>query len=339
MTLFLFNYDCEFEWANDPAQVANPQSPWAVLNAQAPILWPLMQPGDRLAVYGHPQFSTEFAEILGFVPELWPVQGGPTNRVTLDLGPYSGAICPWGWSPRALKLAGRPVDLTYKKLFSKTFDRPHPLAPPCHLVSGPETLPEALAQAYQDWGPTRVKHPLGSSGRLSAIYLGGPPPKAWFRWAKEGLILEKQLDLKAEWSLQFELEPEGPRFLGGTKLFTTRQGAHLGNWAGPMGGHLAPLEPTALALAQKVFKEGYLGPLGIDILETTERLYLGEINPRLTMGRLALEWSAKLGQPGLLSMSGPGPRPFGWREIFTESGPHAQGRRLGWQKMETFENL
>lgn len=337
--LFAYNYDFEFELAGAQAQPARHRLPWHLLNRQALLLWPLLSPGDSLAVYETPDpaLVAPLAERLGFVPRWFVIPEVETNRIGqdlqgLDLGGLE--LVPWGWSPSMERLAGRDTGFLPARFNSKLFSqalRPKELAPRSAVVDDSQWLPRFLAQAQAEWGRLLVKHPWGTSGKWQ-LALDGPPTakvlataKAWIREAG-GVLVEERLPLEAEWSLQFEVEPSGPKLLGVTRLFCDPMGSHRANQVGPVPQ--VPLKPVLLAaeaMAKILAQEGYLGPLGVDLLESGGSLKIGELNARLTMGRLCLEWARALGEPGRLEVGPPGTLKPGLRLNFVYSDKLSRG--------------
>ncbi|MDT8447083.1 MAG: hypothetical protein RRB13_09370 [bacterium] len=316
--LFLYNYDFEFELAGLPHEPVQGRKPWYFLNRQALLLWPLLSEGDALAVYQIPpdEVTGPLKERLGFLPQWVLVQGKETNRIGLDLLGQQAQLAefeliPWGWSPSLEQLAGAPPSLMAARGNSKLFGhqlRPPEFAPQAAIIDEVDLLEDMLNQARADWGPLLVKHPWGSSGRLSERLEGPASAKQlerWALWINEcgGLLVEKRMELSAEWSLQYDLAPTGPRLIGVTRLYTDSNGAHRANALGQQPSEaIKPMLSGAEAMVRIFWSEGFRGPLGLDVLESAGRFFLGEVNLRLTMGRLALEWGRALGIAGRLEV-------------------------------------
>ncbi|OGG99737.1 MAG: hypothetical protein A2600_14015 [Candidatus Lambdaproteobacteria bacterium RIFOXYD1_FULL_56_27] len=347
--LFAYNYDFEFELAGAQVQPARHRLPWHLLNRQALLLWPLLEPGDFLAVYEEPDpaLVAPLAERLGFVPKWWVIPAQETNRVGQDLqGMDLGGLelVPWGWSPSMERLAGKDTGLLPARFNSKLFShalRPKELAPRAAVVDDPQWLPRFLAQAQQEWGRLLVKHPWGASGKWQ-LALDGPPTakvlataRAWVREAG-GVLVEERLPLEGEWSLQFEVEANGPKLLGITRLFCDPMGSHRANQVGLQPQvPLKPVLQAAEAMAGVLAQEGYLGPLGVDLLESRGGLKIGELNARLTMGRLCLEWARALGEPGRMEIGPPGTMGPGLRLNFAYSDKLGRGWETVYQTNPT----
>ncbi len=165
-----------------------------------------------------------------------------------------------------------------------------------------------------------VKEALGLAGR-NAIRLWEPEvlsaQRRWIEKACAGgrsVVVEPWLERTADFSLQLEIEDAGPRLLGFTGLEVDRRGQYLGNHVAPAphglpaavtralrGSGLMPpdalgfLREFAVFVGQRLAGEGYRGPLGVDAFvyrdaDGRHRLKpLVELNPRHTMGRVALE--------------------------------------------------
>ncbi len=131
--------------------------------------------------------------------------------------------------------------------------------------------------------------------------------------AGRGLILEPWMDRVLDFSIQFESEPGGLRFKGWTKALNDHRGQYAGSVVSPAftrgmdrslaiflsgshGNRLKKLTDTLRRFLDPfVLDAGYFGPIGVDafVYRTNEGTLvlkpIVEINPRFTMGRLALE--------------------------------------------------
>lgn len=188
--------------------------------------------------------------------------------------------------------------------------------------SGSEAL-EAI-QSIRQRGHHRVvaKQALGLAGQ-NALRLWEPEllPNQ-IRWL-EGLfaagrtvIIEPWLDRLADFSVQTEMTSRGLELLGYAGLINDQRGQFQANTAAPdfsrrlpsavsevfrgqseIARRLPRLYPEALLprLESRLKAAGFLGPLGIDAFAYRDRdggvrlKAVVEINPRYTMGRLALE--------------------------------------------------
>jgi uncharacterized ferritin-like protein (DUF455 family) len=187
------------------------------------------------------------------------------------------------------------------------------------------TLAEAMTQidAIRQRGCHNIiiKEALGVAGH-NAIRLLEPElletQRRWItRAIKSGrrLVIEPWLERKVDFSVQLEMQSSGLSLIGYAGLSNDWKGQYQGNWAGPgfrqricvdlprLFPAVRDISNRVLELNQKIFrlletelrKAGYLGPVGIDafVYKTPHgecRLKpIVEINPRYTMGRLALE--------------------------------------------------
>jgi uncharacterized ferritin-like protein (DUF455 family) len=129
------------------------------------------------------------------------------------------------------------------------------------------------------------------------------------------IIIEPWLDKVHDLSIQLEVGSDQIRILETRKFLTGKQFEYRGTFLGPLRNAFEPatlmllqtLLPTwkilARDLGQTLRENGYQGPVGIDALiyaDSNKKLKLKpivEINPRWTMGRIALEIEKRI-QPG-----------------------------------------
>lgn len=145
-----------------------------------------------------------------------------------------------------------------------------------------------------------------------------PAQRQWLSHAvNDGgqLVVEPWLERELDFSVQLEMEPGGLRLCGYTGLMNDLKGQFLANWAEPDYGRCPPAKLIALfaapadildrvgnlygeifsLLEAELHRVGFIGPVSIDAL--VYRTVQGdcrlkpvvEINPRYTMGRLAVE--------------------------------------------------
>ncbi len=189
-------------------------------------------------------------------------------------------------------------------------------------VARSATEATALVKEIRAGGHHRVvvKESLGLAG-ANAIRLWEPELlPAQRRWMEKAcasgrtLVVEPWLERLADFSLQLEIEDSGARLLGFAGLEVDARGQYVGNRVSPSphGPPRAAMEllrgqglmpPSALAflkdfaafVGRRLAGEGYRGPAGIDAFvyrdsRGASRLKpLVEINPRHTMGRVAIE--------------------------------------------------
>lgn len=163
-----------------------------------------------------------------------------------------------------------------------------------------------------------IKAPYGTAGR-GARRLTGPLQEPDRRWLTRALgagapvVVEPWLSAALDLSFHFDIERNGTwRYKGVTRFFTTSGGRYRASWCGPLYQDLDPeltrflhaegqerrwLERVGRAVAQIVGQRaaalGHRGPIGVDALVHRHqgRLVLRpivEVNPRTTMGRVAL---------------------------------------------------
>lgn len=178
--------------------------------------------------------------------------------------------------------------------------------PHSRIIASLDELEHAAQSTPFDWV---AKHPLGVSGReriLGKAHKLDPQLATWAtRQFQAGwqLVFEPWLTIEHEYSLQFEITPDGAvHFLGACELLTDSVGTFRGHRS--LTPHTNPAQanlPTAHQLTElatpalnALFEAGYFGPVGLDAL--TGRLGsqpilrpITEINARITFGRLAIE--------------------------------------------------
>lgn len=177
-------------------------------------------------------------------------------------------------------------------------------------------------------GQAVIKAPIGSSGHNAVrVNAGTPLDPKYASWCSKILssqkcvVVEPWVDRLADLSCQFEISPRGEvSVLGFTRFIVNTHGTYKGHLFGrlleglPANLHArwhhtwsSLFDDAAKRCGRKLFELGYHGPAGIDgfLYRTangeTKFQSLGEINPRYTMGRVALEMSKHLisKQPGV----------------------------------------
>jgi uncharacterized ferritin-like protein (DUF455 family) len=199
------------------------------------------------------------------------------------------------------------------------------LCPETALGTVAASLDEALRaiDAIRRRGHHRVvvKQALGLAGQ-GALRLWEPEVlDAQRRWIAStvargrSVVVEPWLERVVDFSLQFEMEPDGLHLRGWTGLVNDQRGQFVANWAEPDFARRPPVEVAAALtiaggsasalirlyreladrLAPLLRERGFRGPLGLDAFvyrdaDGRHRLKpVVEINPRHTMGRLTLE--------------------------------------------------
>ena len=211
-----------------------------------------------------------------------------------------------------------------------------------------------------------LKAPWGSAGHGAARLRPGADPAAALRWgartlaAQGAVVIEPLHDRIADLSLHLDLEPDRDRVVGWTRFWTDPTGRfRAASGQGPMvdlpvaarrllvgdGREPRRLDHIARAVRAAVGPAlraaGVRGPVGIDAMvvrgpDGLARLHpLVEINPRLTMGRVALalgERSAP-GRPVVLALPtagelGGSDRAAGWARMAAAWPTSVRGGRL-----------
>ncbi|MFN7146735.1 MAG: hypothetical protein ACK4YP_23380, partial [Myxococcota bacterium] len=251
-----------------------------------------------------PGFLADLARVGFVVPEV--VEGGP-ERIE---GRRITGIVPWGWSPAvcaAYATLGAPAwDPAHRAFYEKTWaverlrERPD-LCDPAVVGVVCRSWDEVAAVAT----PRHVlKAPLGTAGRGNRRW--GPDVEPWARrvLAEQGaLVVEPWLDRVVDLSVQIDVGDRVAVAQPGRFLTDARggyRGAVLGSayrdlpkdtFRAAFQAH-ATLREAALHVGAALRDQGFRGPAGIDAL-----LYRGpdglalkplvEVNPRMTMGRVA----------------------------------------------------
>jgi len=238
---------------------------------------------------------------------------------------------PWGQSATALRLANALGVRWQQSLFSppaEVFSKAwaKELAP--SVVDDP--FPgcvcrdfEQAQDAVNQWlarGPVVIKAPLGCAGRNMLRVL----PEAGLtdnqkRWLERilrqqgAVVVEPWCKRIADYSVQIEVTAQGSTVLGVTRFLTDQRGQYIGHVLGFKHAGLAPeevrgyheigvsakLKDVASKVGDALKSGGYLGPAGIDafLYESDSGIRLQplvEINPRYTMGRIALALDQKI---------------------------------------------
>jgi len=230
-----------------------------------------------------------------------------------------GAILPWGWSPKASQTLGQSWDSDLACLYDKTWaftQRQRFLAE--HedrllLRDGAAVLDQkdAILQQIEQGGNWVLKRPFSTSGQ-GRILLRAPVDSRSERWIEKqlkngALLVEPWHQRVADFSVQTEIHEDRIQLLGKTRFWTASTGAYrgalLGRWTLGLttetirglqqAGAGKRLDQAALQVAKAAQERGYRGPLGVDamavLVDNVLRLQpILEVNPRYTMGRIAL---------------------------------------------------
>ncbi|MDP2306963.1 MAG: DUF455 family protein [Pseudomonadota bacterium] len=249
----------------------------------------------------------------GFAPTE-VVEGGPGADLGRALvGRPLGGLAPWGWSPivaQSLAPLGGPAwNPTWRALYEKSWsvarlaERPDLCDP---AVVG--VVCRSLTEVERLATPAHVvKAPLGTAGRGMRRW-GDPGVAGWTEEvlaAQGAIVVEPWLERVIDLSLQFEVAADG-------RVTTDVWGRFLtdgrGHYRGAVLGDVlrdqpAPVRRLLAEQGDRLFQvarhlgpamaaRGFTGPAGIDALvyATPDGVALKplvELNPRVTMGRVA----------------------------------------------------
>jgi hypothetical protein len=300
--LWYMNADFEVELAHTVGPYRRLPTFEALNRRLAPHLLWLARAGDAL-----------------LLSEPWPVslqREAERRRVEListeRLTPQSTrTFTPWGWTPSAVasgEQAGaivRPVPLEVvarvnSKLWSHALEIELGLSlPGAATASTFEELEEVVAhacpQAYEKWV---IKNEFGFAARERVLGRGPVLLEPQAKWSRrrlakgETLIFQPWLEVVREYGTAMEISRDGAlRILGISDLQTNGAGTGTGYILGrpPAPVRAGELERIARLVGERLFKEGYYGPVGIDALEHQGGFHpLLEINARYTMGFVAV---------------------------------------------------
>ena len=233
---------------------------------------------------------------------------------------------PWGWTPSSLaagEQAGAVVVVvdqaiplaTVARVNSKLWS--HAL----EVELGTAQPGAALANTFEELQGTVarvcprpndkwvIKSPYGFAARDRVLGRGPALETPQARWSRrrfalgETLIFQPWLEVIREYGVVMEISPDGSLEIHGiSDLQTNGAGTGTGYILGrpPDSKRLCELERIACLVSERLFREGYFGPVGIDALEHSGGFHpLLEINARYTMGfvAVAVERSLKPAAP------------------------------------------
>jgi len=230
-------------------------------------------------------------------------------------GRLLGAEAPWGTVEDV-----RRVDKVASVEIRKNFYGAHPsefwVSDDTHVV---RTVAEAASFFGRSW---IAKAPLSAAGQRRVL-LDQKPAESWLRRQLEAgpVVVEPWYSRCIDLSVQLEVDDDGARTLGVSRFWTASNGAYRGSVIGPWsmglpgdvlralhGGGGSSLINGALAdmgkyVGAQLHALGHRGPVGIDAMVVhTEAglrmLPILEINPRITMGRIAIAVHKQTGGRG-----------------------------------------
>lgn len=219
---------------------------------------------------------------------------------------------PWGWTPSAVAvgehagaIVSPPVPFNIvarvnSKLWSHALEVEQGWAQRGATTAATlDELREAVARACSGLEDKWViKSPFGFAARDRVLGRGPTLEGPQAKWAErrfqtgETLIFQPWLEVIREYGVVMEIAPGGACEIQGiSDLQTNGAGTGRGYILGrrPSQTRLVELERIAGIVGERLFKEGYVGPVGIDALEHSRGLHpLLEINARYTMGFVAV---------------------------------------------------
>lgn len=308
--LFLSNFDFEHELSGEKS--AQDHRKLNEINRTLSPCWePLSTPGDvtlHIGPNGKPEFCS-FRQ-----PEGW----APFNLH--ELSQENWELIPWGWSEQTVKwcqqfglITRHPPIEVVRNINRRSFRFQLEKKLKAELKDSKclKSLTE-LKRHLSQLGPNQkwvIKAEFGMSGRERVLGTGMFLAENSHRWIErrlsrgEPLVFEPWLDSIQEAGLQFEIPASGkPRHVGTAVLLTDRGGVYRGSRFNSAQDEAGWEEGITIGLnmANHLKGLGYFGPLGIDAMwyrgsDGTKRFrVLQDLNARMTMGRLALEWKKLL---------------------------------------------
>jgi hypothetical protein len=308
------NADFETELSHTPGTYRRLPSSEALNRRLAPHLLWLARAGDALLLE-EPWSEQLKSEARRRKVEL--VSPQHSTRLSTHL------FTPWGWTPSAVAMGeqvcavvAQPVPFgtvarVNSKLWSHSLEVELGWAQPgAAIASTFEELRERVASACPGAGDKWViKSAFGFAARDRVLGRGPSIDAPQAKWSErrlhkgERLIFQPWLEVVREYGIVMEISPGGAYDIHGiSDLQTNGAGTGKGYILGrpPSQHRLAELEKIAGIVGERIFQEGYYGPVGIDALEHSRGLHpLLEINARYTMGfvALAVESSLKASSP------------------------------------------
>ncbi len=303
--LWYMNADFEPELATGAGGVYRRPHSFVALNRRlAPHLLHLAAAGDALLVEESPHASLTVEAARRGV-ELLTLEEAEQQRQAHKI------FTPWGWTPSVAALAARvgasvpPVSLDVvrrvnSKLWSHALEQELGIGmagarAAASFAELEEAVARACPRADDKWV---IKSPFGFAARERVLGRGARLEGAQATWARrrfatgETLIFQPWLERVREYGVTLEIAPGGEvDLIGISDLQTNGAGTGTGYLLGRKidSGRRAELESVARAVAGRLFREGYVGPAGVDALEHAGGLHpLLEINARYTMGFVAL---------------------------------------------------
>jgi len=250
----------------------------------------------------------------------WVAAGLPALTFADDPGPGAPVVLPGGRAVHPTPWGTAPGDAGWSDALRPLYDKTWAAAQLARITSGPgpwsledvgvKCTDMAAVRAAAAVGRCWIKAGLSTAGQ-HRIRTDGALSLAHERWVARALsagplLVEPALPVVAEVSAHVHIDADGVSFSGLVR-FGARGGAFRGAWVGRWTAGLSPplrrwlaeerivdrLRDVALDIGERARARGLRGPLGIDAMVLSAgdgfRLRpLSEVNPRWTMGRIAL---------------------------------------------------
>ncbi len=190
-----------------------------------------------------------------------------------------------------------------------------------------ESVDEVLesVRAFSEDGDVLLKAPFSSAGRGHLKLFSGAWTDAARAWLDKvlaqqgGVVVEPWLERVIDFSAQYEVSKDGVKLVGMTRVINDAAGRYLGTlvhpkWTSGLDRELTEFlfreedvmslyKVEILELLERLVADDFRGNLGVDamVYQVGGELKLRkvvEVNPRMTMGRVALELLKKSGLSG-----------------------------------------
>lgn len=218
---------------------------------------------------------------------------------------------PWGWTKSAVALGEStgaivrhpPLETIARvnsKLWSYALEQELGIALAGSVAMASfEELQAAVSRACPNANDKWIiKSPFGFAARERVLGRGAMLEGAQAVWVRrrlsqgETLLFQSWLDVIREYGVVLNIQTGGEVVIEGiSDLQTNGAGTGYGYLLGRKidSNSALELERTARIVGARLFREGYVGPAGMDALEHTRGLHtLLEINARYTMGHVAV---------------------------------------------------